>query len=238
MPEFSREIYSFIEIARERSIRRAADKLNISSSALSRQMRLLETDFGTRLIERSVTGTHLTDAGQVLLRQAERCLAESNRLRAELGKSEPADVKVIRLGAMECFADNLMPEVYRHVQRTGTADRVHFQYGGTAMLLQSLQDGHLDLVIAFNVQNSQTIRVVSEFSCRIGVAYSPNPCDLSGVEVALSRSPEWPIRLPDESLSSHTRLYAEILKQRRSPISVPRATRSNSSDTSYCAANA
>jgi len=72
VPEFSREIYSFIEIARERSIRCAADKLNISSPALSRQMRLLETDFGTRLIERSVTGTHLTDAGRVLLRQAER----------------------------------------------------------------------------------------------------------------------------------------------------------------------
>lgn len=217
MAEFSREIYSFVEIAQERSIRRAAEKLNISSSALSRQMRLLEADFGTQLIERRVTGVQLTEAGRVLLRQAERWMDESNRLRAALGQSGQSDARVMRLGAMECFASNLMPDLFQHVRQTGAADRVQVRYGGTEALLQSLRDGQLDLVIAFNVQNSQTIRVVSETSCRIGMAYSPRLCDLSGSEIALSHSLDWPICLPDESLSSHTRLYSEILKQRKTP---------------------
>jgi DNA-binding transcriptional LysR family regulator len=206
-----------VEIARERSVRRAADKLNISSSALSRQMRLLEEDFGAQLIERRVTGVQLTDAGRVLLRQAERWLEESNRIRAELGLSGQNDAKVMRLGAMECFAGNLMPHLFLHARRTGAADRIEVRYGGTEMLLQSLQDGQLDLVVAFNVLNSQTIRVVSEMPCRLGMVFSPHLCDLSDPEIAMSRALEWPISLPDKSLSSHTRLYAEILKQRRTP---------------------
>lgn len=217
MPEFSREIHSFVEIARERSIRRAADKLNISSSALSRQMRLLEADFGAQLLERRVTGVRLTEAGRVLLRQAERWLEESNRLRAELGRPGQGEARVLRVGAMECFAGNLMPDMFGFARRTGAADRVDAAFGGTEALVRSLEDGQLDLVVAFNVQNSQTIRVVAETSCRLGMVFSPRLCEVQGPEIALSRALAWPVCLPDESLSSHTRLFAEILKQRVTP---------------------
>jgi DNA-binding transcriptional LysR family regulator len=215
MPEFTREIHSFVEIARERSIRRAAEKLNIASSALSRQMRLLEEDFGTRLIERRVTGVQLTEAGRLLLSQAERWLDESNRLRAELRQSGAAEA--LRLGAMECFAGTLMPDLFLHARRSGAAGRIDVRYGGTDTLLQALQEGNLDLVVAFNVQNSQSVRVVSELPTRLGMVCSPTLCDPPDPEIDLARALEWPVCLPDQSLSSHTRLYAEILKQHRNP---------------------
>lgn len=215
MAEFSREIYSFIEIAREKSIRKAAEKLNISSSALSRQMQILETDLGVSLLVRSVTGVELTEQGRTLLRQVEKWLDDGNRLRAELSRTQRKVEKVLRIGAMECFADTLMPDLFRHVHSNAIADRIEVTFGGTDALVRDLHDDRLDMIVAFNVQQSQTVRVVAEHPCRIGMIYSPSLTEIPEPEIPISFSLQWPICLPDQNLSLHTRLYAEILKQRR-----------------------
>ena len=217
MPEFSRELYSFVEIARERSIRRAADRLNIASSALSRQIRLLEADMGTRLIERRVTGIELTEAGRQLLEQAREWIEDSNRLRTGFRAPGQDLARTLRIGTMECFAGNLMPDVISHLHSSGLADRVEIRVGGTDTLLGMLQEDHLDIVVAFNVHVSQAIRVVAEQTCRLGLVISPRLFDPAASDIPLSRALDWPICLPDESLSSHVRLQAEILKQHAAP---------------------
>lgn len=72
MSAFSREFFTFIEVAREQSIRRAAEKLNMSASALSRQMQILEQAFGTSLFARVPQGVRLTEQGEILLVQAQK----------------------------------------------------------------------------------------------------------------------------------------------------------------------
>ena len=215
MPEFSREIYSFVEIARQRSIRKAADKLNISSSALSRQMRLLEFDLGVQLFLRHVNGVQLTDQGRILLRQAQRWLDEGNELRAELSRQRPAEERVLRIGAMECFAGNLMPRLFTHIRAAGLSDRVETKFGGTDELIEDLAADRLDLVIAFNVHHSHLARVLFERPCRVGMIFSPELIEIGEPEISISRRLNLPICLPGEKLSLHTRLYAELLQHRR-----------------------
>ncbi|MDS9469524.1 LysR family transcriptional regulator [Paracoccus sp. MBLB3053] len=215
MPEFSKEIYSFVEIARERSIRRAADKLNISSSALSRQMRILEAELGVTLFTRQVTGVQLTENGRVLLRQVELWLEDHNRLRATLANAEGNHERVIRIGVMECFSGNILAELTSFAHRKGLADRVETRVAGTAALLRDLEEARLDLVVAFNVHHSLTTRVLFDRSCRVGLVYSPQLFSLAEDDVPIARALDFPICLPDEDLSLHTRLYAELLKQRR-----------------------
>ncbi|WP_353476789.1 LysR family transcriptional regulator (plasmid) [Salipiger sp. H15] len=215
MPEFSREIYSFVEIARERSIRRAADKLNISSSALSRQMNLLEADLGVSLLTRQVTGVQLTEHGTMLLQQVEKWLEEDMRLRAMLAKADATRERALRIGAMECFADTLLPELSLYAQAQDKADRMVTKTGGTAELLRDLENGKLDLVIAFNVHHSQITRVLYDRDCRIGMVFRPGLLSIAEEEVPIARALDHPICLPDENLSLHTRLYSELLKQRR-----------------------
>lgn len=214
MPEFSREIYSFVEIAREGSIRRAAERLNISSSALSRQMTLLEADLGVPLFTRQVTGVTLTEQGGILLRQVEAWLEDHTRLRAALSRSGAARERVLRIGAMECFAATLLPDLTRFAHAQGHADRVVTRTGGTDALLRDLEAGSLDLVIAFNVHHGQSTRVLQERACRIGMVFSQQLLSVEGDEVPIARALDVPICLPDENLSLHTRLYSELLKQR------------------------
>lgn len=216
MPEFSRELYSFVEIARERSIRKAADKLNIASSALSRQMQLLESDLGVRLFSRRTKGVELTDKGRIFLKQAEAWLEQGNRLRADLSRNASEGEKIFRVGAMECFAGALVPELAQRAREECRYDRTEAKIGGTSALTDALREGGLDLIVAFNVLHSQEVRVVSETPCRVGMVYSPALCEIREPEVRVSDCLDWPICLFDESFSLHTRLQAEILKQRKS----------------------
>lgn len=56
----------FVEIAREGNMTRAAQKLHVSQSALSKQMKELESDLHHELFRRTRAGLILTDAGMML----------------------------------------------------------------------------------------------------------------------------------------------------------------------------
>jgi len=61
-----RAIQAFDAVARHGSFSRAADELAVTHGAVSRQVRLLEEELGTRLFRRTSSGATLTDDGEVL----------------------------------------------------------------------------------------------------------------------------------------------------------------------------
>lgn len=66
MSPFSRFAHYFMEVARSGSLRRAAEKLHISASAINRQILQAEASFGTPLFERQPEGLRMTTAGELL----------------------------------------------------------------------------------------------------------------------------------------------------------------------------
>src|SRR3984957_12338686 len=72
------------QVARVGSIRRAAEQLNVASSAVNRQILKLEAEMGVPIFERTGSGVRLTPAGELLLRHARNTLAEWRRTRLEI----------------------------------------------------------------------------------------------------------------------------------------------------------
>jgi DNA-binding transcriptional LysR family regulator len=72
------------QVARVGSIRRAAEKLNVASSAVNRQILKLERELGAAVFERTGNGVRLTPVGELLLRHARDTLAEWRRTRLEI----------------------------------------------------------------------------------------------------------------------------------------------------------
>jgi DNA-binding transcriptional LysR family regulator len=64
MPAFSRFLRYFMAVGRLGSIRKAADELNVSASAIDRQILNAEAELGMPLFERLPTGLRLTAAGK------------------------------------------------------------------------------------------------------------------------------------------------------------------------------
>ncbi|MGW1285445.1 LysR family transcriptional regulator, partial [Streptomyces sp. NPDC002586] len=71
----TRLLRSFLAVAEDGSLTRAAERVFVSQPALTKQIRQLETQLGVRLFERSRAGMALTDAGRALARRAPALLA-------------------------------------------------------------------------------------------------------------------------------------------------------------------
>lgn len=95
---YSRKLEIFIEVAREGSFNKAAQKLYISPTAVMKQIDQLEEALGFDLFHRSPQGVELTEAGKYLFEEAQRILAateEAVRAARALAKKS---AKTIRLG--------------------------------------------------------------------------------------------------------------------------------------------
>ncbi|MCF7352844.1 LysR family transcriptional regulator [Vibrio sp. CK2-1] len=83
----------FQTIAKIGSIRKAADKLSITSTALNRRVIALEEEMGEKLFERQPSGVRLSAAGEYFLDHAQKQIADFERVRSQI-----ADLKGIRRG--------------------------------------------------------------------------------------------------------------------------------------------
>ncbi len=76
-----RHLRAFIVLAEELHFARAAERLNIEQSPLSRTIKHLEGELGVLLFKRDRRGTHLTPAGEVFLQNVRRVFTSLRVLR-------------------------------------------------------------------------------------------------------------------------------------------------------------
>src|ERR1044071_4717372 len=77
------QLKTFLAVASEGHLTRAAEKLSTSQPAVSAQIRALEDELGIRLFERSPRGMTLTDAGERLAQQARRIVEATHHFKTE-----------------------------------------------------------------------------------------------------------------------------------------------------------
>ena len=77
-------IHYFDMVRRCNSIREAARRLNVASSAVNRQILKLEDEIGAPLFDRLPAGLRLTPAGEILTRHITVVLQDVERVRSEL----------------------------------------------------------------------------------------------------------------------------------------------------------
>ncbi|MDC1134564.1 LysR family transcriptional regulator [Alphaproteobacteria bacterium] len=72
------------EISKQGSIRKAAEKLNITSTALNRRLIALEEDIGAEIFERLPRGVRLNTAGELLINQIRKQIVEIERIKSQI----------------------------------------------------------------------------------------------------------------------------------------------------------
>ncbi len=78
---------TFLTVAKRRSFTAAADDLFLTQSAVSQQIRALESELGVALFTRGRSSTELTAAGRSLLPQAERMIALADEMRSQFASN-------------------------------------------------------------------------------------------------------------------------------------------------------
>ncbi|MBY6161558.1 LysR family transcriptional regulator [Mameliella alba] len=134
----------FQEVAREGNLTRAASRLNLSQSALSTQIRLLEERLGHALFSRAGRAMTLTEAGRIALDHADRIFDVGDDLIATLTGTGAAKAP-LRVGALSTLSRNFQ---LRFVQ-PALAENIELvlSSGNSQTLLRALEDLALDVVL-------------------------------------------------------------------------------------------
>jgi LysR family transcriptional activator of nhaA len=135
----------FREVAREGNLTRAAARLNLSQSALSIQIKLLEDRLGTLLFDRSGRQMVLTEAGRIALDHADRIFGTGQELLATLQRTT-ASRAPLRVGALSTLSRNFQLNFLRPVLRDHQVDLI-LKSGNEALLLADLKSLALDVVL-------------------------------------------------------------------------------------------
>lgn len=134
-------------VAHEGNLTRAAARLNVSQSAVSTQIRLLEERLGQALFERRGRALILTEAGRIALDHADAIFATGEELLSTLADRPDGQRKVLRVGSLATLSRNFQIGFLRPL--LGRADvEIVIRSGALADLLQGLEAHRLDVVLS------------------------------------------------------------------------------------------
>jgi len=102
----------FLVIIEEGSLRRAAERLHISQSAITRQIQLLEHDLGGQILERASFGVRPTIGGQALARKARGLLADSDSVMAEIRRLVRGESDRLRIGYLASACRSILAPLW------------------------------------------------------------------------------------------------------------------------------
>ncbi len=136
---------SFVAIAAEQNISRAAERLFRSQSTISLQLKRLEDAVGRQLCERSHRAIRLTHDGEVMLTYANRMLAINDEAMTRI--NEPQLEGMVRLGAPEDFATTHLPTILGDFARTHPLVSLEVTCDLTLNLMEIFRQGALDIAL-------------------------------------------------------------------------------------------
>ena len=95
-----RTLRAFVEVVRQGGFSQAAKTVFATQSTVSKAVKQLENEFGVPLLDRIGHRSKLTAAGEIVVRRAQRILAERDDLIAELGELRGLKRGTLRLGLL------------------------------------------------------------------------------------------------------------------------------------------
>ncbi len=169
----SRKLQYIDEIARSGSIRKAAARLNVASSAINRQILALEEEIGAPLFERLPRGLRLTAAGELCIEHIREVLKNYDRLEGRIRSLKMQQAGKVRLVTTVGLASGPLAEIIARFQTEHP--RVYFQIRNDAgtTTVNPVLSGEVDIGLGFNIPATPGIRSLGSFDIPIGIVLPP-----------------------------------------------------------------
>lgn len=136
----------FREVAHDGQLTRTAERLNLSQSALSSQIKTLEARLGHPLFDRVGRRLELTEVGRIALDHADRIFETGAELLATLSQSGAA-MPPLRVGAVSTLSRNFQLQFLRPILGQADVD-FSLRSGNEATLLEALRGLQLDVMLS------------------------------------------------------------------------------------------
>ncbi|MCP8937700.1 LysR family transcriptional regulator [Alsobacter sp. SYSU M60028] len=214
---FSPAFLYFSAVADAGSIRGAARRLNVASSAMNRQILLLEEALGVSLFERRGRGLRLTGAGEMLLRHVRDTQRDFEGTLADIDLLRGVKRGRVAVASVESVAGGVLPFLVTSFAERFPGVEVGVTVTGSAAVAAMVEAGEADLGFTFNPPSVRGLSVALRRDLAVGaVVAATHP--LAGREaVSLAECLEHPLALPARGLSLRDILDAGLAALGRRP---------------------
>jgi DNA-binding transcriptional LysR family regulator len=155
-------VLSYVDaVARYGSIRKAADALNVASSALNRQILDLEMDLGSPLFERLPRGVRMTSAGEAFLVYARLVISELKAVESRIEQLRGLVRGQVSVAAAESVAGEFLPSAITRFQATHPYVRFHVRIGAPDELAVALAEDQVDLILTHEMPRNKDTAVIA-----------------------------------------------------------------------------
>ena len=168
-----RHLQLVVAISEENGVTKASEKLFLTQSALSHQLREIETRLGTPLFHRLNKKMILTQAGQRVLCSARKILAELEDVETDVGNIAANKKGLLRIST-ECYTCyHWLPEILKNFSRQFPEVEVKIDVEATRRPISVLLEGQLDIAIVSNLENDKRLVFEPLFTDEMVVIMSP-----------------------------------------------------------------
>ena len=142
-----RQLEMFRAVVEAGSFTAAAQRLHVSQSAISRQLKLLEDELGTLLLERTGRGANLTPEGEILLAAANRIWRDMQEVVAQIADTQKLQRGIISIGGGMTVCLHVLPKLLEQFHALHPNIDLRVTTGTAVELLRRLRAHEIDLLL-------------------------------------------------------------------------------------------
>ncbi|MDU2938270.1 MAG: LysR family hpxDE operon transcriptional regulator HpxR [Enterobacteriaceae bacterium] len=173
MSPFSRFALYFSAVARSGSLRRAAEKLHISPSAINRQILQAEETFGTPLFERLPEGLRMTTAGELLYDNLLRWQKEFQLTRQKFDELQGLKRGTVSVGMVQALAEGSFAGALADIIADWDWLELELQVADSYTVSQKVRQADLDFGLILDPEGQAGLSVLAFAELEMGVVMRP-----------------------------------------------------------------
>lgn len=206
MSPFSRFAIYFVEVARCGSLRRAAEKLHISASAINRQILQAEETFGTPLFERLPEGLRMTTAGELLYDNLLRWQKEFHLTRQKFDELQGLKRGSVSVGMVQALAEGSFAAALADIITDWPWLELNLQVSDSHTVSQKVRQADLDFGLILDPEGQAGLSVLAFAELEMGVVMRPDHPLACAENVSLGQLSEERHIVPGAPLIVHERV--------------------------------
>ncbi len=144
-----RHLRYFCVLAEQLHFTRAALLLNVAQPALSHQIKQLEEELGTQLVERTNRRVRLTAAGEVFLTRAARILEQLDQAARETARVGQGDAGSLVIGVVSTAVCSVLPQILRNFRRESPSITIDIREMEPGEQVEALRKETIDIGLLF-----------------------------------------------------------------------------------------
>jgi DNA-binding transcriptional LysR family regulator len=219
-------ILSYVdEVARSGSIRKAAERLNVTASAVNRRIADLEEELGAPLFDRRPRGVRLTAAGEVFVHYLRGQNSEVERMKSQIEDLKGLRRGTVRIACSQALALDFLPRQVAEFRTHHPLVSFELKVADHEWAMAALAAFEVDLVVVFRPQFLASFQPLMTLEQELVAVMAKDHPLAARKQLRLSDCAAYPVAMPERSIGGR-QLLDEI--SARSGLTFKIAAESNS----------